>query len=225
MDVESDKKDIHKKNRPIPSGKVKVFPAIIESIILLIVSSLLIVFITNYKALSFLVIYFILNLLYSFKLKNIPVVDITFLSLFFLVRIYYGATLVDVPVSIYLSITTLVAAYYLGISKRLGEYKMNKDTRPVLKLYNPQYLEELSIMFQTLTIIFYSLWVINYKGFMNIDILFISIPFLIFILIYYKYIIQTSALSNPIDILFNYKCLLLSMILFCVILSMAFFIH
>ena len=225
MDAESDKKDEHKKNRPIPKGKVKIIPAIIESIILLVASLLLIIFINNTKALIIAISYFILNLFYSIKLKDVPIVDITLLSLFFLLRIYYGAFLVNVPVSIYLSLTTLVAAYYLGISKRLAEYRMNKDTRLVLKFYEPQFLDDLTVMFQTLTIVFYSLWVINYKGFLNVDILCISIPFVIIILIYYKYLVSTSGLSNPVDILFKYKLFLTTIVLFVVLLYFAFIIR
>ena len=225
MDAESDKRDEHKKKRPIPKGSVKIIPAIIESIILLIVSLLLIVFIINTKALIIAISYFILNLFYSIKLKDIPIVDISLLSSFFLLRIYYGAFLVNVPVSIYLSLTTLVAAYYLGVSKRLCEYKINKDTRPVLKFYESKYLEELAVMFQALTIVFYSLWVINYKGVLNVKLLCISIPFVIILLIYYKYLSLTSGLSNPVDIIFKYKLFFTTLAIFIVLLYLAFIVH
>lgn len=224
MDAESDKKDEIKKYRPFPKGSVKIIPAIIESIILLITSLLFIFFIINTKALIIAISYFILNLFYSIKLKDIPIVDVSLLSSFFLLRIYYGAFLVNVPVSIYLSLTTLVAAYYLGISKRLAEYRINKDTRPVLKFYESKYLEDLTVMFQTLTIVFYSLWVINYKGVLNINILHISIFFVIIILLYYKYLVLKSNLSNLVDILFKFKLFLTTLILYVILLYFAFII-
>ena len=190
-----------------------------------IIGILLIVFLDITQAFFLTISYFLLNLLYSIKLKDIPIVDISLLSLFFLLRIYYGASLVNVTVSLYLSLTTLVAAYYLGINKRLCEYKINKEARPVLKYYPPQYLEDLSVMFMTLTIVFYSLWVINYKGFLNVNLLCISIPFVIILLIYYKFLVLTSGLSNPVDILFKYKLFLATIALFVVLLYFAFIIH
>ncbi|MBQ7528449.1 hypothetical protein IJT10_00900, partial [bacterium] len=107
-----------------------------------------------------------------------------------------------------LGLTTVTAAYYLGISKRLNEYKSSSAIRPVLEKYDISYLKDLSVMFQTLTITFYSLWVVNYTGPLDVNILRITIVMVILILIYYKHIIIESDLSNPVDIVYSHKTLL-----------------
>lgn len=225
MDAESDKKDVHKRNRPIPSGQVKMPLVIAEWVILLIVSvSLSFLVLRNAWSFTLVLTYLALNILYSTKLKHVPVADVTLLSLFFVIRIYYGALIVHVPVSIYLALTTLSAAYYLGINKRLGEFAVNKETRPVLEKYDEQYLRDLSILFQGLTIVFYSLWVINYKGILNTNLLSVSIVFVIVILIYYKHVAMTSEYSNPVDMVFKHKLLIVLILLFCALIGLSFII-
>ena len=225
MDAESDKKDAHKKNRPIPSGQVKIPLVIAEWVSLLVIVLLSSIFIlSNPWSFTLSLTYLALNVLYTTKLKHVPVADVTLLSLFFVIRIYYGALIVHVPVSIYLALTTLSAAYYLGINKRLGEFAQNKEARPVLEKYNEQYLKELSIMFQCLTIVFYSLWIINYKGVLNTNILSVSIMFVIVILIYYKHVAMTSEYSNPVDMVFGHKWLIVLILMFCALIGLSFIV-
>ena len=80
-DIENDKKHPVKKNRPFASGKVSK----VEGIIILIVLTLIVLGLSyfigfeHWIALLLLGVYLLLNVFYSFGLKNVPIVDIVIL--------------------------------------------------------------------------------------------------------------------------------------------------
>src|ERR1700712_5583070 len=76
-DIEDDRKHPVKCNRPLASGKVKKSSAIVICVILLLIGlSLGFIADHSFKFLFILGIYFIMNLAYSFGLKNIAIIDI-----------------------------------------------------------------------------------------------------------------------------------------------------
>ena len=95
-DVEKDRKHPKKKERPIASGKVSISKAIMVASCLFCFSigSILIIDnnfnIDSVMAIFYLVLYLILNVAYSFGLKDRPIVDITILVSGFLIRILFG---------------------------------------------------------------------------------------------------------------------------------------
>ena len=107
-DIESDRKHPIKKNRPLASGKVSKKEAIITIIILVLLITGLLYFanlLFDFSSLI-LIFYFIINLGYSFGLKNIPLVDITILALGFVLRVTYGGVMKR---TIYLDILKIIA--------------------------------------------------------------------------------------------------------------------
>ena len=224
FDLENDKLDSNKKDRPLASGKLRIKNAIYLIILLFLVFIIGCFYLKNLEVFIIGSFYLVLNLLYSKLLKNIPIIDITVLSSFFLISIYYGAYLVNVPVSVYLYLTILSVAFMMGINKRKIELIQNKCCRPVLEKYNTVFLDNLSFMFCGLSIVFYSLWVINHaKVFINSNILYISIFLVVFILIYYQYVMSNNNVdSNPVDVLLNNKVLLLVSILYCILILLGF---
>ena len=67
--------------------------------------------------------YIVLNLLCSFYLKPLPVVDIVTIAIGFVLRVYAGATAIAVPVSSWMFVTTFSLALYLASMKRRQELK------------------------------------------------------------------------------------------------------
>ena len=89
-DVEKDRTHPVKKNRPIASGKVSIkISRIIAAFMFMGAIILNYICAPNLKSFVWLLIYFILNLLYSFKLKHVPIFDIVSLVSFYIIRIYY----------------------------------------------------------------------------------------------------------------------------------------
>lgn len=99
-DIEKDKKHPTKCKRPIAAGKISIKQAIIFLIILLLtVISLIILLKLPKESILLLLAYFILNLIYSFGAKNVPLLDIVILVSGFIIRILFGASLTNINVS------------------------------------------------------------------------------------------------------------------------------
>ena len=120
-DIEKDKKHPEKMKRPLASGKIKKKNAYMLLSILLIISLFLNAFSTTGKNLiiSYFLLfgYLILNILYSFGLKNVPLIDIIILVSGFVIRIIYGSVTTSIEISSWLYLTIMSMAFYLGLGK------------------------------------------------------------------------------------------------------------
>ncbi len=210
-DIENDKKHSKKKERPIASGAISVKRALYLAIILIIAAFSLNIFTTNnmIKSSFLLGLYYFLNILYSKGLKNFPIVDIFLLSSGFIIRLFYGSVIVKVPVSEWLLLTTLNASLFLGIGKRKKELN-NKKSRKVLEYYTEEFLDKFSMVCISLTIMFYSLWVMN----QNNDLLYFSIPMIIFIIMQYMLTSDKKNNGDPVTVFFGNKTLIISTVLY-----------
>ena len=207
-DIENDKKHPIKKNRPLASGKISMYNAFFV-IMLLALSTIFLLYVSDLLfdvSTLILVLYFVLNLSYSFGLKNIPLVDIVILAFGFVLRVIYGGVGVGIEVSNWLFLTVLSISFYMAFGKRRNELLKNGySSRKVLKEYNKNFLDKNMYMFLALTIVFYSLWVINTFG----NSLFkYSIVFVTIILLKYCMDIEEDNFGDPIEVITHDKILL-----------------
>lgn len=220
-DVEKDRKDEIKKNRPIAKGNIKISNAIILSIVLIIFAIAIMISIQNLKCVILLIIYVIINLLYSFKLKDIPILDVMLLSSMYIIRVMIGGFATDTELSSWLILTIMTLACYLSLGKRRNEILKNKDNgRKVLEYYTKEYLDSFMMLFLTLTITFYALWTIN----INSKPIVYSVFFVIFICMRYNLIIEKNENGNPTDIIFSDKILLVAIIIYAIFIFGAIYI-
>ena len=218
MDVESDRKHIKKKERPIASGQVKIGEAICLAIILLTITVLLNVYLkVNALAIIILVVYLVMNILYSSILKHLPIIDITILAFGFFLRVLYGAQIVDIAISNWLYITILSLSFYMGLGKRRNEYKkIGTKGRKVLQYYNETFLTSNLYMFMGLGIVFYSLWSLDMtKTLTNGMNMVWTIPLVLIICMKYSLDIESDSLGDPVDVILSDKILILLVILYC----------
>lgn len=215
-DKDLDSKHPKKKFRPIASGEVSVKKAYIFHFLLYFLSNMIILLNNNnnFYQLIILNIYYFINILYSIKLKNIPIIDITCIMVGFLLRVILGCLVVNVLISSWLYLTIISFSYYLALSKRRNEMlKIGKTTRSVLIAYNKNFLDKMMYVFLTATIVFYSLWCANISSVL-INLYLISIPILLLIIMQYSLIIENNSYGNPVDVIFENKLLLLTIILY-----------
>ena len=85
-DIEDDQKHPIKKTRPLASGAVAKSHAIIICIVFLLIGFTAAYFIRD-KFMFVLAIYLMLNIGYSFGLKNIPILDIIIVAIGFVLRV------------------------------------------------------------------------------------------------------------------------------------------
>ena len=102
------------------------------------------------------------NLLYSFWLKHVVIVDILVISLGFVLRVMMGGAALPVPVSDWLLLCTIFLSLFLAVSKRRHEVVLLEeraaDQRQVLERYGEPFLDQMTSVVTAATLLAYSLY-------------------------------------------------------------------
>jgi len=157
-DAEEDRHHPHKCHRPIAAGILSPTIGYLTALILSFASILIASFVNIYT-LILLLLYAINNLLYTFYLKRVQLLDVFSIAAGFVLRVYGGAAAGSIPVSPYLFMTVFFLSLYLAFGKRRHELllteKKDPDFRQVLKRYSVYYLDQLMVISATMTLVVY----------------------------------------------------------------------
>ena len=146
-DREADRQHPIKKNRPIASGQISIPQAVVTFLVILAA----VVLAGRNLDLKFqlvVLIYFVLNLSYSFGMKRVILVDVFVIAAGYMLRVLAGAYAIAVLISPWLVLCTLFVSVFLAISKRRGELMLAKNTvgyvgRAVLQQYDMALIDQL----------------------------------------------------------------------------------
>lgn len=160
-DVAADRIHPVKSKRPIASGAVSKPAALIFFVICLLIGGALAWYVKP-KFAFVIGIYFILNLLYSFGLKNISILDILILSAGFVLRVKAGGVAASVPVSEWLMIMVFLLALFMAIAKRrddvLIKSQSGQDMRKASKGYNMDFMNVMLALVSAVIIVAYLMY-------------------------------------------------------------------
>jgi len=205
-DIEKDKLHSTKCNRPIASGSVSKTKALILSIFLLIIA--IILSSKNILALVIMSIYAVLNILYSLKLKNVPIIDVSIIVVGFVLRLIFGGIISNIPISNWLYLTVIAISFYMGYGKRRNEILMQKEeTRNVLKSYSYEFLDKNMYLSASLAIVFYTLWCVENTAKYTINLVF-TVPLVMIIIMKYSLDIERKSDGDPVNVILNDKWLI-----------------
>ena len=211
-DKDKDRKHPTKCKRPIAAGTVSVKGACILAAVLLAIAIVCNCVTFHIVSTSLLALYLVLNLAYSFGLKNIPIVDITILVSGFLIRILYGAVITQITVSNWLYLTVIAISFYFALGKRRNELKhiSSGETRQVLKAYPVSFLDKSMSMCLTLANTFYALWSMDEKtiAFYDNNYLVFTVPIVLLITMKYSMAVEGESDGDPVEVLLHDKILL-----------------
>lgn len=165
IDYDSDRQHPVKRRRPIASGKLPIPVATFAAITMLTS----VFFMSLWLPLFFQVLvlgYFLLQVLYALKTKNIAIFDVISIALGFLIRIYAGAVVVNLHMSVWFLLTVVSASLFLAVGKRQSERTLMEgrgdhtmgDTRVALKRYSQRLLDQYTGMFANATWLTYALF-------------------------------------------------------------------
>jgi 4-hydroxybenzoate polyprenyltransferase len=145
--------------------------------------------------------YLLLNVAYTYVLKDQPVFDIFSIAAGFVLRIYAGTAAIAAPLSSWMSITTLCLALYLASIKRRQELRTSgADSRGVLSSYSVALVERYAEMSAVGALVFYSLFVMSTAN----NRLVVTIPLVIFGLFRYWYVVESKDEGeSPTDVLLS----------------------
>lgn len=167
-DLESDRRHPAKRSRPLASGELPVSWAMAAVFVLLLLSG----GIAWWLGTSFAVTataFLATNLLYTFHLKQVVLLDVLFIALGFVLRAIAGVELIrpvlpQVDLSPWLLVCTFFLALFLGFGKRRQEIAVHqeraREQRAVLEHYSVELLDALTTLCAGTTLVAYAIYTI-----------------------------------------------------------------
>ena len=205
LDAEADRNHPQKRNRPIASGKLPV-PVAAAAAVGIILITLPVSFLLSTLFGWIALIYFLVNLAYSTRLKHIPLIDVLIIAAGFVLRVAAGVSLIEVErFSPWLYVVTTLLALYIGFGKRRAELTLLQNDannhRRVLDGYNLALLDQLITIVSGTTIVAYSLYTFSAPNLPDNHSMMLTIPFVIYGIFRYLYLIQVEQAGGaPEDI-------------------------
>jgi 4-hydroxybenzoate polyprenyltransferase len=128
LDVESDRKHVHKKARPFASGAVPLVWGVVAAIAVLLLSAGISLALPL-SARWYLTVYLAGTLLYSFKLKRMLFADVLALASFYTMRILFGGAATGIQISSWTLAFFMFLFLSLALTKRLSELRLKAATQ------------------------------------------------------------------------------------------------
>ncbi len=214
-----------KKKRPLASGAVGTHQAVMLIGLLLALTSIFQYFAGfSFAAIGLIGFYLLINILYSFGLKNVPIVDVSILSLGFVTRVLYGGYSISIDVSNWLYLAILAFSFYLALGKRRNEIRANgTKTRKVNKHYNQEFLDKNMYVCLGLAVTYYSLWAVDPAQ--KHEKMFLTIPVVIMIVMAYSLAVESSeSEGDPVSVLLENKHLPIMVLAYGIIMTLLIYI-
>jgi len=161
-DLPLDRAHPFKKNRPIASGKLPIPVAVFFAVTGIIVSFYL-AYLQNFFFFLSIFAYFLLQIGYTFYLKNIIVLDVLAIAAGFILRVYAGAFAINVHMNVWFLLCVTSLALFLAVGKRRAELallteKTASKHRKTLTFYTPDLLDSYLAMFANSAWVAYALF-------------------------------------------------------------------
>jgi len=218
-DLERDRLHPRKRLRPIASGALSPRAAALLALVLGLASLGL----SALLGLPFVLcagLYLALNVLYSFRLKEIVILDVLSVSLGFVLRAVAGGVAIGVLVSDWLLVCTLLLAMFLALAKRRHELVSLSTSatghRKILAEYSPYLLDQMISVVTASCLTAYAFYTMapdtvqKYRT----EKLAWTIPFVLYGIFRYLYLVhQKEKGGSPTDILVTDRPLLLNVFL------------
>ncbi|HET7011319.1 MAG TPA: decaprenyl-phosphate phosphoribosyltransferase [Anaerolineales bacterium] len=217
-DLQEDRLHPVKKSRPLPSGALPVSVARVAAALLVLVSlSAAVALSTAFAAIV--AAYIVSNLLYSWRLKHVPILDVFIVTAGFVLRVAAGTTLIVVErFSPWLYVCMTLLALFLALGKRRAELKLLANSagqhRRVLDGYTIPLLDQLLVIVSSSTIMAYSLYTFSADNLPANHLMMLTIPFVIYGIFRYVWLAQVQdAGGAPEDLLLTDRPLLAAFLL------------
>jgi 4-hydroxybenzoate polyprenyltransferase len=221
-DVERDRLHPTKRLRPVASGQLppRVALAVAGALAAVCLGASLLL---GPAFLAAAAAYLALNGAYSFRLKNVVILDVIAISLGFVLRAVAGAVAISVRISDWLLVCTFLLALFLALSKRRHELVSLSDGasghRAILAEYSPYLLDQMVAVVTASCLMAYCFYTLapetveKYRT----ERLSWTIPFVLYGIFRYLYLVhQKEQGGSPTDVLLTDWPLLVDVALWAV---------
>lgn len=233
IDARRDRRHPFKKNRPIAAGQLSVTTAVFAATILLAFGLSGALLLEPYFFFPVLT-YFLLQMFYSFWLRQVIILDALAIAFGFILRVFAGAWVLPVPLSSWLILSTTGLALLLAFGKRRSERTilaaegLSANTRRTLEHYPDTLLDAMISMSATYAIISYSLFAFQtsplptapfFETLLPVTIarpklMMLTVPLVIYTVARYLYVIyEKKEAESPEKVLLSDSPLLVSVII------------
>ncbi|MDQ5987748.1 MAG: Decaprenyl-phosphate phosphoribosyltransferase [Syntrophus sp. SKADARSKE-3] len=164
QDLDVDRQHPKKIGRPLASGRIGKTPAMTIMITLLI-SGLSAAAYFSPMLLFYSSLYFLLNLVYSLKLKYVPIVDVVIIASGYVIRIFVGGSVTQTTIYMWIVVMTFLLAMFIGFAKRRDDViiciEKGVEVRKVVERYNLRFIDASLIIMATVTIVSYIMYTVS----------------------------------------------------------------
>jgi 4-hydroxybenzoate polyprenyltransferase len=217
-DIEKDRQHPIKRFRPLAAGTLSNGTAVAAAIVFLIVAiGGAFVLSMGFGALALL--YFVVNLLYSFWLKHVVIVDVLMVSAGFIIRVGAGTVLFPVQrFSPWLYVCMTLLSLFIILGKRRHEITLlahgANNHRAVLANYNLDLLDHMISIVTTSAVIAYSFYTFSAENLPKNHTMMLTVPFVLYGIFRYLYLIHVQQEGGaPDELLFRDRPLLITVAL------------
>ena len=167
-DIEADRLHPKKCKRPIASGAVSVTAGYVMMILCMVGALVLLPFAKspNTPYLYIIVVsYWLMNIAYCLKLKQIAILDVTIIAVGFVMRVLIGGLTTDIWVSHWLAMMTFLVTLFLALTKRNDDYRIYEQTgtKPRVSItgYNKTFINEATAIVASVTMVCYIMYTMS----------------------------------------------------------------
>lgn len=168
QDVEADRLHPKKCKRPIASGNVSV-KAGYAMMLLCMVGAIALLPLTESVNTPYLYIiiggYWLMNIAYCLRLKQIAILDVTIIAIGFVMRVLAGGAATDIWISHWLVLMTFLVTLFLAFTKRNDDYRLYEQTgqKPRISItgYNKTFINEATAIIASITMVCYIMYTMS----------------------------------------------------------------
>ena len=200
VDAEKDRQHPRKRHRPIAAGKLGPTTAIAAAVIITLLTIPLALLLHPYFGII-LIAYLILQIGYSFWLKNLVIIDVMTIATGFVMRVAAGVPLVDAErFSPWMYVCMALLALFIGFGKRRHELALLKENadshRAILQEYSLPFLDQIITIITAATLVAYALYTFSAPNLPANDAMMLSTPFVLYSVFRYLYLVQVRGLGG-----------------------------
>ena len=171
LDAASDREHPSKRFRPVAAGIVPRSLALTAGLVLISVSIGLGEVVAGWHLALVMALYGLINVAYSFGLKNEPILDLAAVSAGFVLRAVAGGVATGIVLSNWFLIVASFGSLLVVTGKRSGEKQLlvdgetdERSVRPTLGSYTPSFLRSVRTLSAAVTVTAYCLWAFERAG-------------------------------------------------------------
>ena len=207
-DRNADREHPTKRFRPIASGSVPT-PLAWAALAALVGAGMVGMYAiadAPYRVLAIIgVVYLLVNVGYSLRLKQVALVDVMLVAAGYVMRAVAGAVAVGAAPSPWLYAVTAAGALFIVIGRRYAEARLagpDPDAqRPTLQHYGPPVGGQLLVLSATAALVSYTLYAVEADNLPDNNTMLLTVPLVIFGLFRYLYLLNNSRDAESPEIL------------------------